>query len=91
MKTEKKQKGLPPKTNLQKTKKTSKKKESSNSINKKSIIGEIKDELKKVKWASKEDMAKYGIAVVLFVILFAIYFFAFDIIFSWISSLVKGL
>lgn len=67
------------------------KKEKKVSTPKKSFIKEVKDELKKVKWPSKEDMLKYSIATLAFIIIFGLYFYGLDALFAWISSLVKGL
>ena len=69
-------------------KKTEKKEKN---VNKKSYIEEIKAELKKVKWPTKEEMFKYSIAVLVFIVLFGVYFYGLDAFFAWISSLVKGL
>lgn len=67
------------------------KKEKKVSTPKKSFIKEVKDELKKVKWPSKEDMLKYSIATLAFIVIFGLYFYGLDALFAWISSLVKGL
>lgn len=58
---------------------------------KKSYSTEVKEELRKVKWPSKKDITKYGIASIIFIIIFGLYFYGLDALFSWISSLVKGL
>ncbi len=58
---------------------------------KKSFNQEVKSELKKVKWPTKEEMVKYSIAVIAFVVIFGLYFYGLDALFAWISSLVKGL
>lgn len=58
---------------------------------KKSLFKEVKAELKKVKWPTKEDMLKYSIATLVFIIVFGLYFYGLDALFAWISSLVKGL
>ncbi len=68
------------------TKKTVKKKD-----NKKSFIEEVKSELKKVKWPTKKEMAKYSIAVIVFIVLFGLYFYGIDTFFAWLTSLIKGL
>lgn len=59
--------------------------------NKKSFIGEVRAELKKVKWPTKEEMVKYSIAVIVFIIIFGLLFYGLDALFAWISSAVKGL
>ena len=58
---------------------------------KKTYGEEVKAELKKVKWPTKQEMAKYSIAVFIFIILFGLYFYGLDAFFAWITSLVKGL
>lgn len=57
----------------------------------KTYTQEVKAELKKVKWPSKKEITKYGIASVIFLIVFGLYFYGLDALFVWISSLVKGL
>lgn len=76
-----------------KTKKTVAKKDTkkTNKVAKKSYGEEVKAELKKVKWPSKEEMVKYSIAVIAFIIIFGLYFYGLDALFAWLSSLVKGL
>ena len=76
-----------------KTKKIVAKKETkkTNKVAKKSYGEEVKAELKKVKWPSKEEMVKYSIAVIAFIIIFGLYFYGLDALFAWLSSLVKGL
>lgn len=54
----------------------------------KSFIAEVKDEMKKVRWSSKSEMAKYSTATIIFIIIFGLYFFGFDIIFAWFKELV---
>ena len=59
--------------------------------NKKSYIQEVRSELKKVKWPTKQEMFKYSVAVIIFIVVFGLYFYGLDALFAWISSLVKGL
>ena len=79
------------KVDSKKVQKKTVKKEKKVSTPKKSFIKEVKDELKKVKWPSKEDMLKYSIATLAFIVIFGLYFYGLDALFAWISSLVKGL
>ena len=58
---------------------------------KKSYSAEVKSELKKVNWPSKKDLTKYGVATIIFIVIFGLYFYGLDALFAWISSLVKGL
>ena len=67
------------------------KKEKKVSTPKKSFIKEVKAELKKVKWPTKQEMLKYSIAVIVFIVIFGLYFYGLDAFFAWITSLVKGL
>ena len=59
-----------------KTKKTSKK----------SFFKEVKAEMKKVKWPTKKEMVKYSITTLLFILLFAGFFYLIDVLFA----LLKG-
>ena len=38
----------------------------------------VKSETQKVRWTSKEDMIKYSIATILFILFFAAFFYGFD-------------
>lgn len=58
---------------------------------KKSYSSEVKAELKKVNWPSKNDLTKYGVATIIFIVIFGLYFYGLDALFAWLSSLVKGL
>ena len=58
---------------------------------KKSYSEEVKAELRKVKWPTKQEMLKYSIAVIVFIVIFGLYFYGLDAFFAWITSLVKGL
>ena len=60
------------------------KKEKKPKVAKKSYISEVFDELEKVNWPTKSTMVKFGIAVIVFVVIFAIYFYGLDVIMSWI-------
>lgn len=54
----------------------------------KNFLGEVKKELGKVKWPSKNDMVKYSIATICFVIFFAAFFYAIDVTVAFIKSMV---
>ena len=62
-----------------------------NQTPKKSYSSEVKAELKKVNWPSKNDLTKYGVATIIFIVIFGLYFYGLDALFAWLSSLVKGL
>ncbi len=86
--------------NQKKSNNPSKKKESSsvkrnvNSSEKKSLFVRfrifchgVKNEFLKVHWPSKNDMFKYSIATIVFIVFCSGFFFAIDIIFAFIQSL----
>ncbi len=47
----------------------------------------VKSEFNKVHWPSKQDMLKYSIATIFFIIFCGLFFYAIDIIFAFIRSL----
>ncbi len=47
----------------------------------------VKSEAKKVRWTSKEDMLKYSIATIVFIIFCSIFFYGIDTVFALIQSL----
>ncbi len=49
----------------------------------------VKSEFKTVRWTSKEDMVKYSIATIVFVIFCSLFFYGVDAIFALIQSLFK--
>ncbi len=48
----------------------------------------VKDEMSKVVWPNKRDMAKYSIATILFIVLFAIYFYGIETLMAWLKSII---
>lgn len=79
----------------QETKKTSPKKES-NKVEKQNLFVRfrifchgVKSEFNKVVWPSKQAMIKYSIAVIVFIIVCAAYFYLIDMIFAFVQSLFK--
>ena len=48
----------------------------------------VKSEFEKVHWPNKKDMLKYSIATIVFVIFCGLFFYAIDIIFAFIKSLI---
>lgn len=78
-------------TNKKLKKETKKVKKQTPKAPKKSYSSEVKAELKKVNWPSKKDLTKYGVATIIFIVIFGLYFYGLDALFAWISSLVKGL
>ncbi len=65
--------------------KTNKKKETKKST-KKHFLGEVRSEMAKVKWPSKKDMIKYSIATIVFVIFFALFFYAIDMVIALLKE-----
>ena len=53
------------------------------------FFGEVKKELSKVKWPSKNDMVKYSIATIVFVIFFAGFFSLISVLVAVITNLFK--
>lgn len=58
------------------------------SESKESYVKQIKGELKKVKWPTKKEMVKYSITTIIFVILFALFFFGIESLFAFIKGLI---
>ena len=48
----------------------------------------VKGEFEKVHWTSKKDMLKYSIATIVFVIFFALFFYAIELLMALLKSLV---
>ena len=48
----------------------------------------VASEFKKVHWPSKEDMVKYSIATIVFVIFLAVFFYLIDVLFALIQTLI---
>jgi len=63
------------------------KKEKSIRVREKGYFKEVLDELKKVKWPTKNEMLKFTIAVIVFILIFGVYFFALDALFTWVMGL----
>lgn len=53
---------------------------------KNSFFKQVKQEMKKVKWPSKKEMVKYSITTLVFVLIFAGFFYLIDVLFA----LLKG-
>ena len=73
------------KKNTENSKNTKKKKEIKKN-SKKNFLGEVRSEMAKVKWPSKKDMIKYSIATIVFVIFFALFFYAIDMIIALLKE-----
>ena len=53
----------------------------------KEFFHEVKKEISKVKWPSKKNMVKYTITVVAFIVFFALFFMAIDLVIAFIKTL----
>ncbi|MCI6899469.1 MAG: preprotein translocase subunit SecE [Bacilli bacterium] len=48
----------------------------------------VKSEISKVHWPSKEDMVRYSIATIVFIIFCSLFFYLIEVIFALIQSLI---
>lgn len=48
----------------------------------------VKSEMSKVTWPSKKNMIKYTIASLVFIIFFALFFYAIEVIMAWLKSII---
>ena len=55
------------------------------------FLREVKAELKKVTWPSKNEVYSTTIVVILATFFFGFYLFFMDIIFSWVIKNIKGI
>ena len=53
----------------------------------KNFFKDVKKEVSKVKWPTKKDMFKYSLTVILFIVFFALFFLAIDVVVALIKSL----
>ncbi len=56
-----------------------------------SFLREVKAELKKVTWPSRNEVQSTTIVVILTTVFFGVYLYCMDLIFSWILNYVRGL
>lgn len=74
---------------IKKETKGSKKNNKSKTNNKKGIVNffkEVRKEMKKVKWPSRKDMVKYSFATISFIIFFALFFYAIEIVIALLKA-----
>jgi preprotein translocase subunit SecE len=57
----------------------------------KKYFKDTKAELKKVTWPTKEQLKQNTMVIVAFIIMIGIFLFAFDLLFSWASSLLTNI
>ena len=67
-------------------KKDKKKETKAVKVKKNSFMKEVRSEVKKVKWPSKKDMLKYSIATIVFVVFFALFFYAIDLLLALLKE-----
>ncbi len=53
-------------------------------------ISGIRSEFKKVRWPKKKEMLKYSVAVLVCIIVFALFFMLSDVIIAFIRTLLEG-
>lgn len=53
----------------------------------KNFFRDVKKEVSKVKWPTKKDMFKYSLTGILFIVFFALFFSAIDVVVALIKSL----
>ena len=70
------------------TKKVVKKDTSKKKEKKESLFKQIKKEMQKVHFPSRKDMVKYSIATIVFVVFFAVYFYAIELVMALLKSLI---
>ena len=73
-------------TKAKDAKKNTKSKKNTKKVSKKHFLGEVRSEMAKVKWPSKKDMVKYSIATIVFVIFFALFFYAIDMVIALLKE-----
>ncbi len=47
----------------------------------------VKNETKKVRWTSKQDMVKYSLATIIFILFCSLFFYGIDTVFALVQSL----
>ena len=71
------------------SKKTEKKEKKSLWVRFRIFCHGVKSETLSVHWPSKKDMIRYSIATIFFIVFCAVFFYAIDVIFALIQSLIK--
>ncbi len=56
-----------------------------------SFLREVRAELKKVTWPSRNEVQSTTVVVILTTIFFGLYLYFMDLIFSWVLNQVRGL
>lgn len=61
-------------------------KEKRQNVSKDTYFGQVKKELKKVKWPSKKELIKYSITTLCFLLFFSLFFFGIETLFAFIEG-----
>ena len=61
-----------------------------NKKEKKKFLGGLRGEFKQVRWPKKKEMFKYSLAVLICIIIFALFFILSDVIIAFIRTLLEG-
>lgn len=62
--------------------------ERSNIGKKSTFLGNVKKEMKMVRWPKSDEVVKYSIACLIFVLFFALFFFGIDALFALVKDLI---
>ena len=57
---------------------------------KKKFLAGLRGEFKQVRWPKKKEMFKYSLAVLICIIIFALFFILSDVIIAFIRTLLEG-
>ena len=71
-----------------KKKVTTKKKETVKPVKKEGWFKSVITEVSKVKWPSKKELVKYSLVTIVFIIFFALFFYAIELLVALLKSLV---
>ena len=66
------------------------KKEKKEKKEKKKFLGGLRSEFKQVRWPKKKEMFKYSLAVLICIVVFALFFMLSDVIIAAIRTLLEG-
>ena len=66
------------------------KKEKKTKKEKKKFLGGLRNEFKQVRWPKRKEMFKYSVAVLLCIVVFALFFILSDVIIAAVRTLVEG-
>ena len=61
-----------------------------NKKEKKKFLGTLRGEIKEVRWPKKKEMFKYSLAVLICIVVFALFFILSDVIIAFVRTLLEG-